>query len=254
VKLRIQTSSLLRILAACSATACMHPRDHSSLANAPDSRCSTPLSSVEQWKSAVDGAAFPSQSWEFFRDEDGRSAIALTPLARDSLPSDSIVSAVDFGRHTTIKFRWRFQPLADFGIGYGRLSAPFVVDGRPGQELSYPLGDDVGNAATPSDQWRTGALFGHFAPTVVPLRPEGAWNESMIVVDYPFVEHWLNGQEILRFEMGEDGQIHRWIEGHREASTPGAWQPGEGVRLFFYHHRNPGRVELSDLTVCLTGP
>ena len=49
----------------------------------------------------------------------------------------------------------------------------------------------------------TGALYSVYAPKIRASKLPGEWNRSRIVVRGDTVEHWLNGKEVLRYELGE---------------------------------------------------
>ncbi len=51
-----------------------------------------------------------------------------------------------------------------------------------------------------------GACYAVFAPARDATRPVGEWNQSRIVAQGKHVEHWLNGEKLLEYDIGSD----RW--------------------------------------------
>ncbi len=40
-------------------------------------------------------------------------------------------------------------------------------------------------------------------------RPAGEWNTGRIIVDGAHVEHWLNGEKVVEYELGSDDWLER---------------------------------------------
>jgi hypothetical protein len=49
-----------------------------------------------------------------------------------------------------------------------------------------------------------GSLYDMIAPGSAAVRPAGEWNEAGIVARGGHVEHWLNGQKVVEYEVGSD--------------------------------------------------
>jgi hypothetical protein len=49
-----------------------------------------------------------------------------------------------------------------------------------------------------------GACYDLYAPTKDVTRPVGEWNQAQLVVNDSRVEHWLNGEKIVTYELGSD--------------------------------------------------
>ena len=49
-----------------------------------------------------------------------------------------------------------------------------------------------------------GACYDLYAPTKDVTRPVGEWNQARLVVNGNHVEHWLNGEKIVTYELGSD--------------------------------------------------
>ena len=98
-------------------------------------------------------------------------------------------------------WEWKIPVAGNNGVKY------FVTEARtksPGHE--YQMLDDVGHpdgAIGPHRQ--TASFYEVLAPAAdKPLRKPGEWNQSKIVVRGKTVEHWLNGKNVLTYELGSE--------------------------------------------------
>jgi hypothetical protein len=99
------------------------------------------------------------------------------------------------------EWEWRVAPGANNGVKY------FVTESRPsapGHE--YQMIDEKGHADAKNGAKRLTASFYDVLPPAAdkPLKPAGEWNTSRIVVLGQRVEHWLNGANVLTYELGSD--------------------------------------------------
>jgi len=49
-----------------------------------------------------------------------------------------------------------------------------------------------------------GALYDLYEPAKDVTKPAGEWNTAKIVADGPRIEHWLNGEKLLEYEIGSE--------------------------------------------------
>ncbi len=108
-----------------------------------------------------------------------------------------IVTADTFGDFD-LRFQWKVQPGSNSGVKY------FVTEDRPsaiGHE--YQIIDDLRHPdAKISTERQTASFYDVKSATSHPTRPVGEWNDSRILVSGNHVEHWLNGQKVLEYELG----------------------------------------------------
>jgi hypothetical protein len=50
----------------------------------------------------------------------------------------------------------------------------------------------------------TASFYDVLKPTATKPQPAGGWNQSRLLVQRNHVEHWLNGDKVLEYELGSD--------------------------------------------------
>ena len=61
---------------------------------------------------------------------------------------------------------------------------------------------------------RTGALYDLLAPVKKAARPLGEWNKLRLTVRNGHVEHWLNGEKVLEYDVDEDFASPLLLQNH----------------------------------------
>lgn len=134
---------------------------------------------------------FPDKGWAI---EDG----CIRHLARGG--GGDIITTNKFDDYE-FAWEWKVNAGGNGGLKY------FVIEDRPdviGHEYQL-MGEADLTAARRDLKHATGSFYDVLpAPTDLPLRPPGTWNESRLVVHGHKVEHWLNGRNILTYELGSD--------------------------------------------------
>jgi len=113
---------------------------------------------------------------------------------------DDIITTGQFDNFE-LRLEWR---LHDRGGNSGiilRASEDAVTSWHTGPEMQV-----LDNAAYPGRDVRqlAGACYDLYAPSKDTSRPLGQWNAVRIVAHGNHVEHWLNGEKIVAYELGSD--------------------------------------------------
>lgn len=121
----------------------------------------------------------------------------------DSQNHDHHVDLVtnDTFQNFDLSWDWKIAPRGNSGLIYlAQETKPAAYETGP----EYQLIDDVGFPEKLEDWQKTGANYAmNTAPTAKP-KPAGEWNSSRIVVNNGHVEHWLNGDKIVEYDLGSD--------------------------------------------------
>ena len=113
-----------------------------------------------------------------------------------------LVSLREFGDFE-LEVEWKIAPKANSGIFYR------VVEHPDDKEMwmaapEYQIIDDAGYPEPLKPTQKTAANYDLQPPGKDATKPAGQWNTTRIVVDGAHVEHWLNGQQIVAYELWTD--------------------------------------------------
>jgi hypothetical protein len=127
-------------------------------------------------------------------------------------------------------WEWRVAPGGNNGVKY------LVTEERPqspGHE--YQMIDDAGYPDKLSPNHLT-ADFYDVLPAAAdkPIRPAGEWNTSRIVVRGARVEHWLNGKNVLTYDLGS-AAVKAGVEKSKFKGHPGFGEKIAGHIMLTYH-------------------
>lgn len=188
------------------------------------------------WRLLFDGSTFagwadplrkvpPGDSWVI---EDG----CLKALPGRHILEDLKTTAAfaDF----ELKFDWRVQPGGNSGVKYRIWGSAFLIypnerresesvivsdrsKMRPDQygseyevAMEFQLIDDVGHPdALKGPDRQTGSLYAFAPRTKLTSKPAGQWNESRLVVRGLQVEHWVNGEQVLRASLDDPKVVEK---------------------------------------------
>ncbi|MDB6129579.1 MAG: Hydroxypyruvate isomerase [Verrucomicrobiales bacterium] len=98
-----------------------------------------------------------------------------------------------------LEWDWKVPKGANSGLKY------LVSETREGGPLGheYQLIDDENHAdAKRGEKWQTAAFYDVIPAHGRKVNPVGQWNHSGVVIKGNHVEHWLNGVNVLEYELG----------------------------------------------------
>jgi hypothetical protein len=136
-------------------------------------------------------------------------------------------------KYTDFEFSWEWKlaVAGNNGVKY------FVTEARtksPGHE--YQMLDDNGHPDGKIGPHRqTGAFYDVLPPAAdKPSRTPGEWNSSRLVVQGNRVEHWLNGKNVLTYELGSDA-VKAGLAKSKFAKEAGFGDKITGHLMLTYH-------------------
>jgi hypothetical protein len=153
------------------------------------------------WQRLFDGATTAGwRGWQQQKMPDGWKVVdgALTRVAK----AGDIVSLREF-EDFELEAEWKIAPKANSGIFYR------VVEHPDDKEMwmaapEYQIIDDAGYPEPLKPTQKTAANYDMQPPGRDATRPAGEWNTTRIVVSGAHVEHWLNGQQIVAYDLWTD--------------------------------------------------
>jgi len=94
---------------------------------------------------------------------------------------------------------WKLGPGGNAGVFYrGTEEYDHIYWSAP----EYQLLDDAGHPDGQSRLTSAGADYALYPSPAGVVKPADQWNSTLIVVNGNTVQHWLNGQKLLEYELG----------------------------------------------------
>jgi hypothetical protein len=151
----------------------------------------------EGWTNLLDGSSMAA--WRGYQQDSMPSGwrIENGTLTKDTVTGD-IITRDQFGDFE-LELEWMLDVGGNAGIFYrGTEEYEHVYWSAP----EYQLLDD---ATAPNGESRltsAGAAYALYPSPEGILKPANQWNAARIIVRGNHVEHWMNGQKLLEYEMG----------------------------------------------------
>lgn len=79
-----------------------------------------------------------------------------------------------------------------------------------------------------------GSLYDLIAPINKTLKPIGEYNHAKLIVKGNHVEHWLNGNKVVEYEMGSDA-LNKLLIKSKFKNNPKFGQSPDGLIMFQHH-------------------
>lgn len=109
-----------------------------------------------------------------------------------------------------LELEWKISEGGNSGIMF-RVSEEHDVPYRTGPEMQVLDNERHPDAKEGPDRW-AGANYDMHPPSANVVHPAGEWNQVRLVVNGAHVEHWLNGQKVVDYELWSDDWKQRIAE------------------------------------------
>lgn len=147
--------------------------------------------SVDCWR-GYHSKTFPERGWVV---EDGTLHIQAGAGVGDIMTKEQF-------ENFDLRLDWKVSSRANSGIMY-LVSEHENQPWKTGPE--YQILDDLGHNLDPTNSHSAGALYDLYdAPAHKPVKPAGEWNQARIIKRGPRIEHWLNGVQVVEYDLTSD--------------------------------------------------
>ena len=148
------------------------------------------------WVILFDGSG--TSAWRGYQSQDMPSGWqivdgALTRVER----SGDIITRDQFGDFE-LELEWKVPPKGNSGVMY-RVTEADSNTYRTGPEMQVL--DDAGHIDGKDRLTSAGSAYGLYAAPAGVVKPAGEWNQAKIVARGAHIEHWLNGQKVVEYEL-----------------------------------------------------
>ncbi len=183
--------------------------------------------------------SFPSQAWKI---EDG-ALVAQPDVSNIDLVTTDTFTNFD------LTFQWKVSKAGNSGVFYNvqEASAHESNNGNSPNWLDnfeMQLLDDIDfNDKAPIRS--AGSLYDLITPVNKHLKPVGQYNTARLLVDHGHVEHWINGDKVVEYELGS-AALNDLINKSKYKDNPKFAKNTSG-HIMFQHHGQ--QVWLKDIRV-----
>jgi 3-keto-disaccharide hydrolase len=150
-----------------------------------------------EWHVLFDGKLLDTfRGWRSDGMPDGWHVVDGT-LAKEG-HVDDLVTRDQFGNFE-LELEWKIGRAGNSGVFYrGTREYDEIYWSGP----EYQLLDDANAPDGRKRLTAAGSAYGLYGPPAGVVKPFGEWNKTRIVIQGNHVEHWLNGQKVVEYDLG----------------------------------------------------
>jgi len=110
---------------------------------------------------------------------------------------DDLITRDEFANFE-LELEWKMGKGGNSGVFYrGTREYDHIYWSGP----EYQLLDDANHPDGKNPLTSAASAYGVYAPPAGVVKPFGEWNKTRIIVNGAHVEHWLNGQKVVQYEL-----------------------------------------------------
>jgi hypothetical protein len=187
---------LVLVLAACTAMG-----NSTQSASSASATSGTPGLTAEQaaagWRTLFDGTN--TNAWRGYKTQTMPAGWHIVDgVLTKTGASEDIITKDQFANFE-LAMDWKLSPGGNAGLFYrGTEEYDHIYWSAP----EYQLLDDAGHPDGKSRLTAAGSDYALYPSPANVVKPADQWNSTLLVVNGNRVQHWLNGQKLLEYELG----------------------------------------------------
>ena len=212
---------MLAITGAALALNLLASPTHLKFRNMKDTSADNQLTATEKkegWKLLFDGKTL--NGWKTYKNIPNASWKATDGALCSDKPSgdkNPDLMTNDMYGNFELSIDWKISAKGNSGIMY-LVTEDHDQSYESGPE--YQLIDNKGFEGQIEEDQKASANYAMQAPSVDATKTPGEWNHTVIIVNKGHVEHWLNGQKTVEYELGSE----KW----KQQKAAGKWKDEAG--------------------------
>lgn len=151
----------------------------------------------------VDLLEDPSSQWRGYQMESLPAGWQFDSTTRVLVRAESGGDIITRDQYSDfeLELEWRVGPRGNSGVFYRATEETRrIYENAP----EYQILDNTEHPDGQNSSTSAGANYALHSPSSEAARPVGEWNDTRIVVAGSRVEHWLNGANIVEYDLGSD--------------------------------------------------
>jgi Domain of Unknown Function (DUF1080) len=191
---------------------------------------------AEGWQLLFDGQT--TNGWQIFKARENNTWEVVDGVLHCKALDESVTGVGDQRadimttaeyENFELAFDWKISAQGNTGVMF-RVTEEFEQPYYTGPE--YQLMDDP-SFPNETPNHLTGSNYGMHAAQKTKIKPAGEWNSSTLIVNKNHVEHWLNGDKVVEYELNSA----EWLA----LKKAGKWNEASG-----YGAPTQGHIVLQD--------
>jgi hypothetical protein len=155
-----------------------------------------PDTGAGEWRPLIDSTM---SAWRGYKEAQMPKGWKVADGVLSKVVSTNDIVTKDEFENFELTFDWKVHPGGNAGVFYrGNEEFQKIYQTAP----EYQLLDDAKHPDGKSRLTSAGADYALYPAPAGVVKPADQWNSSRIVARGPHVEHWLNGQKLLEYEVG----------------------------------------------------
>jgi hypothetical protein len=159
----------------------------------------TPLTAEQRaagWRSLFDGTS--TSAWRGYKAQSLPAGWTIVDgILTKTGSANDIITKDQFGNFE-LALDWKIAPGGNAGVFYrGTEEYDHIYWSAP----EYQLLDDARHPDGQSRLTSAGADYALYPSPAGVVKPAGEWNSTLIVVNRNHVQHWMNGQKLLEYDL-----------------------------------------------------
>jgi hypothetical protein len=183
---------------------------------------STMVQGDTEWITLFDGTSM--DAWRGYQQEGMPAGWMIDStgamVAHDPGAGNDLVTRETFADFE-LEFEWKVPEEGNSGVMF-RVTEDNDYPWMSGPE--YQVLDDMHFSDGEPNKNSAGSNYDVHVPSVRANKPSGEWNTGRLVVHGDHVEHWLNGQKVVEYELHSD----QWVA-DRDSSKWAQWSDTYGM-------------------------